>query len=55
VLFGKIASVYFFCFKKYIYISALENIRWSRNVFSERWKTAIDVDCRICSGSEFQT
>ena len=26
-----------------------------RNVFSERLKTAVDVDCRICSGSEFQT
>jgi len=31
------------------------DICWSRNVFSERLKTAIDVDCRIGLGSEFQS
>jgi len=31
------------------------DVCWSRNVFSERLKTAIDVACRVCSGSELQT
>jgi len=30
------------------------DICWSRNVFGERLKTAVGVDCRICAGSEFE-